>query len=88
MTTPVCDADALSDQLWFDQHPRRRYRARTGWLVRRRGTAMLRTSAPARSLPDADTALRAAWVGAAYPDLNPLEHKTLVKAIRAREPRR
>jgi hypothetical protein len=86
--TPACDADALSDQLWFDQHPRRRYRARAGWLIRRRGAAMLRTRTPAQPLPDDDAALRVAWVGAAHPDLNAIERVALVKAIRAMEPRR
>lgn len=33
----VSDADAHDDAEWFTDHPDRRYRARPGWVVRRRG---------------------------------------------------
>jgi hypothetical protein len=85
--TPVSNADALADRMWFDQHPRRRYRARPGWLIRRRGSMMLRTRTSAQSLSDTDDALRAAWVRAAWPTLTPAERLALLKTIRTTEPR-
>jgi hypothetical protein len=85
----LSDADALADRMWFDQHPRRRYRARPGWLIRRRGSMMLRTPTSAQSLPpDNEDALRAAWARAAWPSLTPAEHQALLKTIRATEPQR
>jgi hypothetical protein len=85
---PVTEASAGGDRAWFSANPTRRYRARPGWIIRRRGTALLRTRAAARSLPDDDTALRVAWVGAAWPDLDPVQQRALIKAIRTTEPQR
>jgi hypothetical protein len=87
----VSDADAFADQQFTGDHPGRRYHRRPGpdgtvWLIRRRGSAYLRTLArPGLDCPDTDEALRRAWFEAAWPDLDPPIRDKLIKAARTAE---
>jgi hypothetical protein len=88
----VTEAEAASDRAWFVDHPRRRYRLRRSasgvCLIRRRsGGVLLRTHADdlPRFVPDADTALRAAWIDAAWRDLSPMLRAALLKEIKKGE---
>jgi hypothetical protein len=90
---PAVEAgEALGDRVWFTRYPYRRYRMRQGeqgwWLIRRRsGGVMLRTwtAALPRGLPDRDSALREAWVAAAWPGLNPIERAELTRTVKKGE---
>jgi len=71
----VTDADVSDDQQLFADHPRRQYRLRPGWAVRRRARGVfLRTPLPAD---------RVRWT-AAFPYLSPLARAELAKAARWR----
>jgi hypothetical protein len=89
---PVIADEAADDRVWFDLHPRRRYRLREGadgwWCVRRRsGDVLLRTSTTEipPGLPDDDYGLREVWFLAAYPDSDPVERDELIKRARQAE---
>jgi hypothetical protein len=88
----VTEQEATADRRWFSENPQRRYRIRWTdgfeWLVRRRGTVLLRTIAVGglpRGVPDADNALRPVWFGAALPQLTAAERAELTKLAKRGE---
>jgi hypothetical protein len=83
----VTDAGAIDDKAWFDDHPNRRFRARSGggatWLIRRRGgDVFLRTFAQLAKVATSEDEIEAQWWLAAWPNLSPKEREELTKASR------
>jgi hypothetical protein len=76
---PPADSEAGSDAGWFDEHPKRRYRMRPGWAVRRVGGVCLRTEIPTMPAEDSESAAERAWWAAAWPQL---DEKTRDKVMR------
>jgi hypothetical protein len=74
MSVPiVSNADAIADGIWFDQHPARRYRIRQSdrgtWIIRRRGSVLLRAFTPQPlQLRNSEAEIGPAWFAAAYPE--------------------
>jgi hypothetical protein len=84
MPPAVSDVDARDDAKWFTDHPDRRYRARPGWVVRRRsGYAFLRTPTAADCVCSRNErcAEDLSW-SAACPDLDPKIRHRLTRAAR------
>jgi hypothetical protein len=92
----VSEADALSDRVWFAQHPERTFRHRLGtddrvWIVRRAGDVLLRVpiagvlSAP---LHDNDRELGPTWFAAAWPELSAEEAQRRGRRAARQGPRR
>lgn len=84
----VTPAEALDDAAWFADNPRRRYRLRPGWIVRRRGNATF-LRAPligGASFADAEACAERVWWLSAWPELDAKTRDALARA--ARPPRR
>jgi hypothetical protein len=81
------DPAAVDDASWFDTHPGRRYRVRSGWAVRRIGRVFLR----AAILPedrvysgDSEGAAERIWWRAAHPAAPPEWRRQMAAESRAR----
>ncbi len=82
----VTDADADDDTKWFAGHSDRQYRARPGWVVRRRGkNVFLRAPIAADCVcSDNERSVEGLWWSAAWPDLGPkIRHKLTMAARRS-----
>lgn len=82
----VTDADADDDTKWFAGHSDRRYRARPGWVVRRRGeNVLLRTPIAADCVcSDNERSAEGLWWSAAWPNLpSKIRHKLIMTARRS-----
>jgi hypothetical protein len=84
----VSDGDAASDAAWFSSRPQRHYRLRIAaggaWIIRRRGSAFLRTFAAAlpSKPPASESELETLWYATAWPDLAARERASLATANR------
>jgi hypothetical protein len=75
------DREASTDAACFSEHPRRHYRSRAGWLVRRKGVVFLRTPDSADPT-DSEAEAEGRWWTAAWPQLSAKARRELIKVSR------
>lgn len=84
MPPAATDADVRDDAKWFADHRDRRYRARPGWVVRRRGESVFLRARIAADCVHSNNegCAEGLWWSTAWPDLDPKIRDRLTKAAR------